>query len=173
VAVSAAALPGQRETSLVRPGSSLVCAPSVGTGAGTNVAPNHGRHGKALCDGAGEVARGLEVVDFACGTPHLLEGAYSENVSMDVDVYSIRQPVGVVAGISPLNFPALAQRASGAWRFPRWSRSSPSPMSWSTRSAIGWAAGSGTGRPGKFGDGPAGVQAAPRQGSRVPGLRRR
>ena len=59
-------------------------------------------HGKVASDAAGEVARGLEVVEFACGIPHLLKGGYSENVSTGVDSYSIRQPVGVVAGITPL-----------------------------------------------------------------------
>ena len=64
-------------------------------------------HGKVASDAAGEVARGLEVVDFACGIPHLLKGGFSENVSTGVDSYSIRQPVGVVAGITPFNFPAM------------------------------------------------------------------
>jgi malonate-semialdehyde dehydrogenase (acetylating)/methylmalonate-semialdehyde dehydrogenase len=64
-------------------------------------------HGKVLSDAAGEVARGLEVVEFACGIPQLLKGGFSENVSTKVDVYSIRQPVGVVSVISPFNFPAM------------------------------------------------------------------
>jgi malonate-semialdehyde dehydrogenase (acetylating) / methylmalonate-semialdehyde dehydrogenase len=64
-------------------------------------------HGKVLTDAAGEVARGLEVVEFACGIPHLLKGGFSENVSTRVDVYSIRQPVGVVGVITPFNFPAM------------------------------------------------------------------
>jgi malonate-semialdehyde dehydrogenase (acetylating)/methylmalonate-semialdehyde dehydrogenase len=64
-------------------------------------------HGKVLSDAAGEVARGLEVVEFACGIPQLLKGGFSENVSTKVDVYSIRQPVGVVGVISPFNFPAM------------------------------------------------------------------
>jgi malonate-semialdehyde dehydrogenase (acetylating)/methylmalonate-semialdehyde dehydrogenase len=64
-------------------------------------------HGKVLSDAAGEVARGLEVVEFACGIPQLLKGGFSENVSTKVDVYSIRQPVGVVGVITPFNFPAM------------------------------------------------------------------
>ena len=58
-------------------------------------------------DALGEVARGLEIVEFACGIPHLLKGGYSEQASTGIDVYSIRQPLGVVAGISPFNFPAM------------------------------------------------------------------
>ncbi|MEU4701353.1 CoA-acylating methylmalonate-semialdehyde dehydrogenase [Nonomuraea dietziae] len=64
-------------------------------------------HGKVHSDAFGEVARGLEVVEFACGIPHLLKGGFSEGVSTRVDSYSIRQPVGVVAGITPFNFPAM------------------------------------------------------------------
>lgn len=64
-------------------------------------------HGKVLSDAEGEVTRGLEVAEFACGIPHLLKGGFSENVSTKVDVYSIRQPLGVVAIISPFNFPAM------------------------------------------------------------------
>ncbi|MFG2069161.1 CoA-acylating methylmalonate-semialdehyde dehydrogenase [Micromonospora tulbaghiae] len=64
-------------------------------------------HGKVVSDALGEVTRGLEVVEFACGIPHLLKGGYSEGVSTNVDVYSIRQPVGVCAVISPFNFPVM------------------------------------------------------------------
>jgi malonate-semialdehyde dehydrogenase (acetylating)/methylmalonate-semialdehyde dehydrogenase len=64
-------------------------------------------HGKVLSDAEGEVTRGLEVAEFACGIPHLLKGGFSENVSNKVDVYSIRQPLGVVGIISPFNFPAM------------------------------------------------------------------
>jgi malonate-semialdehyde dehydrogenase (acetylating) / methylmalonate-semialdehyde dehydrogenase len=71
-------------------------------------------HGKVLSDAEGEVARGLEVVEFACGIPHLLKGRHSENVSTNVDTYSIRQPVGVVAGISPFNFPVMVPM----WMYP-------------------------------------------------------
>jgi malonate-semialdehyde dehydrogenase (acetylating)/methylmalonate-semialdehyde dehydrogenase len=71
-------------------------------------------HGKVLSDAAGEVTRGLEVVEFACGIPHLLKGSFSEEVSSGVDVYSIRQALGPVAIISPFNFPAMVPM----WFFP-------------------------------------------------------
>ena len=71
-------------------------------------------HGKVLSDAYGEVTRGLEVVEFACGIPHLLKGGFSEEVSTGVDVYSIRQPLGPVAVISPFNFPAMVPM----WFFP-------------------------------------------------------
>jgi malonate-semialdehyde dehydrogenase (acetylating)/methylmalonate-semialdehyde dehydrogenase len=64
-------------------------------------------HGKVLSDAHGEVARALENVEFACGVPQLLKGGFSEQASTGVDVYSIRQPLGVVAGITPFNFPAM------------------------------------------------------------------
>jgi malonate-semialdehyde dehydrogenase (acetylating)/methylmalonate-semialdehyde dehydrogenase len=64
-------------------------------------------HGKVLSDASGEVARGLEVIEFACGLPTLLKGGFSEQASTGIDVYSIRQPLGVVAGITPFNFPAM------------------------------------------------------------------
>jgi malonate-semialdehyde dehydrogenase (acetylating)/methylmalonate-semialdehyde dehydrogenase len=64
-------------------------------------------HGKVLSDAHGEVARGLENVEFACGVPQLLKGGFSEQAATGVDVYSIRQPLGVVAGITPFNFPAM------------------------------------------------------------------
>jgi len=71
-------------------------------------------HGKVLSDALGEVTRGLEVVEFACGIPQLLKGGYSEGVSNGIDVYSIRQPLGVVGIISPFNFPAMVPM----WFFP-------------------------------------------------------
>src|SRR5688572_20935296 len=64
-------------------------------------------HGKVLSDARGEVQRGLEVIEFACGIPHLLKGEMTEQASTGIDVYSIRQPLGVVAGITPFNFPAM------------------------------------------------------------------
>jgi malonate-semialdehyde dehydrogenase (acetylating) / methylmalonate-semialdehyde dehydrogenase len=64
-------------------------------------------HGKVVSDALGEVSRGLENIEFACGIPHLLKGGYSEQASRGVDVYTIRQPLGVVAGITPFNFPAM------------------------------------------------------------------
>ncbi|CAN5141607.1 CoA-acylating methylmalonate-semialdehyde dehydrogenase [soil metagenome] len=71
-------------------------------------------HGKVLADARGEVARGQEVVEFACGVAHLLKGDFSENVSTGVDSYSLRQPLGVAAGITPFNFPAMVPM----WMYP-------------------------------------------------------
>ncbi|MFI1913005.1 CoA-acylating methylmalonate-semialdehyde dehydrogenase [Nocardia sp. NPDC020380] len=71
-------------------------------------------HGKVLADALGEVTRGLEVVEFACGIPHLLKGGYTENASTKVDIFSVRQPLGPVAVISPFNFPAMVPM----WFFP-------------------------------------------------------
>jgi malonate-semialdehyde dehydrogenase (acetylating)/methylmalonate-semialdehyde dehydrogenase len=71
-------------------------------------------HGKTLIDAEGEITRGMEVVEFASGVPHLIKGEYSENVGTGVDAYSIRQPVGVCVGITPFNFPAMVPM----WMFP-------------------------------------------------------
>ncbi|MET4431644.1 MULTISPECIES: CoA-acylating methylmalonate-semialdehyde dehydrogenase [unclassified Mycolicibacterium] len=71
-------------------------------------------HGKVVSDALGEVSRGQEVVEFACGIPHLLKGGFTENASTNVDVYSIRQALGVVGIISPFNFPAMVPM----WFFP-------------------------------------------------------
>lgn len=71
-------------------------------------------HGKTHADALGELTRGIEVVDFACGIPHLLKGEFSRNVGPDIDSWSDRQPLGVVAGITPFNFPAMVPM----WMFP-------------------------------------------------------
>jgi malonate-semialdehyde dehydrogenase (acetylating)/methylmalonate-semialdehyde dehydrogenase len=71
-------------------------------------------HGKTLPDAMGSVQRGIEVVEFACGIPHLLKGEHSENVGTQVDTHSMRQPVGVCAGITPFNFPVMVP----LWMFP-------------------------------------------------------
>ncbi len=71
-------------------------------------------HGKVFTDAEGEVTRGMEVVEFACGIPQLLKGEYSEQVGTGVDMYSMRQPIGVCAGITPFNFPAMVPM----WMFP-------------------------------------------------------
>lgn len=71
-------------------------------------------HGKTLPDAKGEIARGIEVVEYACGIPQLLKGEYSEAVAANVDSFSVRQPVGVVAGITPFNFPAMVP----LWMYP-------------------------------------------------------
>ncbi|MCA0394428.1 MAG: aldehyde dehydrogenase family protein, partial [Proteobacteria bacterium] len=64
-------------------------------------------HGKVLSDSRGDIQRGLEVIEFACGIPHLLKGEYTQGAGPGIDVYSLRQPLGVVAGITPFNFPAM------------------------------------------------------------------
>lgn len=71
-------------------------------------------HGKVLSDALGEIRRGLEVVDLACGFPHFIKGEFSENVSTGIDVYTIKQPLGVVGIVSPFNFPAMVP----LWFFP-------------------------------------------------------
>ncbi len=71
-------------------------------------------HGKVLSDARGSIQRGLEVVEFACGIPHLLKGEFSDSVSSGIDVYSMRQPLGVCTGITPFNFPAMVPM----WMFP-------------------------------------------------------
>jgi malonate-semialdehyde dehydrogenase (acetylating)/methylmalonate-semialdehyde dehydrogenase len=71
-------------------------------------------HGKLVSDAAGEITRGLEVVEFACGAPHLIKGEFADNVGTGVDCYSLRQPLGVAVGITPFNFPAMVP----LWMFP-------------------------------------------------------
>ncbi|HEX9063757.1 MAG TPA: CoA-acylating methylmalonate-semialdehyde dehydrogenase [Streptosporangiaceae bacterium] len=115
VRAAAAAFPGWSETSLVKRANVMFAFRElVRTHAGELAALISSEHGKVASDAAGEVARGLEVVEFACGIPHLVKGAFSENVSTGVDAFSIRQPLGVVAGITPFNFPAMVPM----WMFP-------------------------------------------------------
>jgi len=71
-------------------------------------------HGKTLDDAKGSIQRGIEVVEFACGIPHLLKGEFSQNVGSDIDSWSIRQPLGICAGITPFNFPAMVPM----WMYP-------------------------------------------------------
>jgi malonate-semialdehyde dehydrogenase (acetylating) / methylmalonate-semialdehyde dehydrogenase len=115
VKAAAAAFPRWRDTSLVKRASVMFAFRELlRTHSGELAALITAEHGKVASDAAGEVARGLEVVEFACGIPHLLKGGFSENVSTGVDAYSIRQPLGVVAGITPFNFPAMVPM----WMFP-------------------------------------------------------
>ena len=115
VAAAAKAFPGWRAASLARRASVLFAFRELlARHTGEVAALISAEHGKVAGDAAGEVARGLEVVEFACGIPHLLKGGFSENVSTGVDAYSIRQPLGVVAGITPFNFPAMVPM----WMFP-------------------------------------------------------
>ena len=109
-AVSAArhALPGWSGTSLARRTNVLFeFRRLLVEHSGDLAAAITAEHGKVLTDAAGEVQRGLEVVDFACGVAHLLKGGHTENAATGVDVHSVKQPVGVVAVISPFNFPAM------------------------------------------------------------------
>src|SRR3954471_8283656 len=70
-------------------------------------------HGKTIPDSKGDIQRGLEVVEFSCGIPHLIKGEFSESAGPGTDLYSLRQPLGVVAGITPFNFPAMIPM----WKF--------------------------------------------------------
>jgi malonate-semialdehyde dehydrogenase (acetylating)/methylmalonate-semialdehyde dehydrogenase len=115
VDAASAAFPGWRDTSLTKRTAIMFAFRELVRSRQHELAELiTAEHGKVAGDAAGEVGRGLEVVDFACGIPHLLKGGYSENVSSGVDAYSIRQPVGVVAGITPFNFPAMVPM----WMFP-------------------------------------------------------
>src|SRR3546814_15847280 len=69
-------------------------------------------HGKVLSDAAGEVTRGIEVVEFAMGAPHLLTGSHSDNIGGGIDNWNLRQPLGVVAGITPFHFPVMVPMRS-------------------------------------------------------------
>ena len=115
VSVAQAAFPGWRDTSLSRRVKILFAFRDLVDRHAAELAELITReHGKTIDDAKGEVQRGLEVVEFACGIPHLLKGEFSENVSTAIDAYSIQQPLGVVAGITPFNFPAMVPM----WMFP-------------------------------------------------------
>jgi malonate-semialdehyde dehydrogenase (acetylating) / methylmalonate-semialdehyde dehydrogenase len=108
VASAREAHPGWRATSLAKRAEVLFNLRELVDGNRKEVAALvTAEHGKVLGDAEGEVARGLENVEFACGMPHLLKGGYSEQAASGVDVYSMLQPLGVVAGITPFNFPAM------------------------------------------------------------------
>jgi malonate-semialdehyde dehydrogenase (acetylating) / methylmalonate-semialdehyde dehydrogenase len=108
VAAARAAFPAWRATSLSRRTEILFRIRNLVETHRTEIAGFlTAEHGKVPSDALGEVARGLENLEFACGIPHLLKGGFSEQVSSGVDVYQIRQPLGVAAGITPFNFPAM------------------------------------------------------------------
>ena len=108
VATAAAAFPGWRSTSLSKRAEILFALRELVHRHRTDIARLITlEHGKVLSDAEGEVTRGLENIEFACGIPNLLKGGFSEQAATGVDVYSIRQPLGVVAGITPFNFPAM------------------------------------------------------------------
>src|SRR6478672_12337 len=115
VAAAAAAFPKWRDTSLARRTQILLAFRELLNSRKEELAAIiTAEHGKVLSDALGEVSRGQEVVEFACGMPHLLKGSMSENASTGVDVHSVRQPLGVVGIISPFNFPAMVPM----WFFP-------------------------------------------------------
>jgi len=112
---AAAAYPGWRDTSLAKRTAILFNFRELLNERKPEMAALiTAEHGKVLSDALGEVTRGQEVVEFACGIPHLLKGGFTENASTKVDVFSIRQPLGPVAVISPFNFPAMVPM----WFFP-------------------------------------------------------
>src|SRR3954469_20941409 len=115
VAAATAAFPGWRDTSLARRSAVLFTFRELLNERKPELAAIiTAEHGKVLDDALGEVSRGQEVVEFACGIPHLLKGGFPENASTGVDVHSVRQPVGPVAVISPFNFPVMVPM----WFFP-------------------------------------------------------
>ena len=115
VAAAKAAFPAWRDTSLTKRTQVLFAFREIlNARKGEVAALITAEHGKVLSDALGEVTRGQEVVEFACGLGHLLKGGFSEQVSTGIDVYSIRQPLGVVGIISPFNFPAMVPM----WFFP-------------------------------------------------------
>jgi malonate-semialdehyde dehydrogenase (acetylating)/methylmalonate-semialdehyde dehydrogenase len=112
---AAAAFPAWRDTSLAKRTTTLFAFRELLNARKGELAEIiTAEHGKVVSDALGEVSRGQEVVEFACGIPHLLKGGFTENASTKVDVYSIRQPLGPVAIISPFNFPAMVPM----WFFP-------------------------------------------------------
>ena len=112
---AAAAFPAWRDTSLAKRTQVLFnFRELLNARKGELAAIITSEHGKVLSDALGEVSRGQEVVEFACGIPHLLKGGFTESASTNVDVASIRQPLGVVGVISPFNFPAMVPM----WFFP-------------------------------------------------------
>ncbi|HYI52610.1 MAG TPA: CoA-acylating methylmalonate-semialdehyde dehydrogenase, partial [Microlunatus sp.] len=115
VAAAAAAFPAWRDTSLAKRAQVLFAFRELLNARKPELAAIiTAEHGKVLSDALGEVSRGQEVVEFACGIPHLVKGAFTENASTKVDVHSVRQPLGVVGIISPFNFPAMVPM----WFFP-------------------------------------------------------
>jgi malonate-semialdehyde dehydrogenase (acetylating)/methylmalonate-semialdehyde dehydrogenase len=115
VAAAKAAFPGWRDASLARRTQVLFRFRELLNARADELAELiTAEHGKVLADARGEVARGQEVVEFACGVPHLVRGGFTENASTNVDVHSVRQPLGPVAIISPFNFPAMVPM----WFFP-------------------------------------------------------
>ena len=115
VAAAHAAFPGWRDASLAKRTQVLFAFRELLNARKEELAAIiTSEHGKVLSDALGEVSRGLEVVEFACGMPHLLKGGMTENASTGVDVHSVRQPLGVVGIISPFNFPAMVPM----WFFP-------------------------------------------------------
>jgi malonate-semialdehyde dehydrogenase (acetylating) / methylmalonate-semialdehyde dehydrogenase len=115
VAAAAAAFPRWRDTSLTKRSAVLFKFRELLNERKPELAEIiTAEHGKVLDDALGEVSRGQEVVEFACGVPHLLKGGFTENASTGVDVHSVRQPLGPVAVISPFNFPAMVPM----WFFP-------------------------------------------------------
>ena len=115
VASAKAAFPGWRDTSITKRQQVLFSFRELLASRKAELAEIlTSEHGKVLSDAMGEITRGLEVVELATGFPHLIKGEYSENVSTGVDVYSLRQPLGVVGVISPFNFPAMVPM----WFFP-------------------------------------------------------
>jgi malonate-semialdehyde dehydrogenase (acetylating)/methylmalonate-semialdehyde dehydrogenase len=108
VAVAVAAFPAWRATSLAKRAEIMFRLRDLLDGHRKELASLlTAEHGKVLSDALGEVARGIENVEYACGVPNLLKGGFSEQAATGVDVHSVRQPLGVVAGITPFNFPAM------------------------------------------------------------------